>query len=71
MFRSDLYAADLYRLIYHPYKRDTHMENEFTKISGNRLKEQWSRRAGPCQNSAFIHHETHLFCRKRRPAMIK
>ena len=31
MFRSDLYAADLYRLIYHPYKRDTHMENEFTR----------------------------------------
>lgn len=31
MFRSDLYAADLYRLIYHPYSRDTHMENEFTR----------------------------------------
>lgn len=31
MFHSDLYAADLYRLIYHPYKRDTHMENEFTR----------------------------------------
>lgn len=31
MFRSDLYAADLYRLIYHPYKRDTHIENEFTR----------------------------------------
>lgn len=31
MFRSDLYAADLYRMIYHPYKRDTHMENEFTR----------------------------------------
>ena len=31
MFRSDLYAADLYRLIYHPNKCDTHMENEFTR----------------------------------------
>lgn len=31
VFRSDLYAADLYRLIYHPYSRDTHMENEFTR----------------------------------------
>ena len=31
MFRSDLYAADLYRLIYRPYSRDTHMENEFTR----------------------------------------
>ena len=31
MFRSDLYAADLYRLIYHPYDSDVHLENEFTK----------------------------------------
>ena len=31
MFRSDLYAADLYRLIYHPYSRDTEPENEFTR----------------------------------------
>ncbi len=31
MFRSDLYAADLYRLIYHPYSRDVHLENEFTR----------------------------------------
>ncbi len=31
MFRSDLYAADLYRLIYRPYDHDTHMENEFTR----------------------------------------
>lgn len=31
MFRSDLYAADLYRLIYRPYSRDPHMENEFTR----------------------------------------
>lgn len=31
MFRSDLYAADLYRLIYHPYNSEAHMENEFTR----------------------------------------
>lgn len=31
MFRSDLYAADLYRQIYHPYNSETHMENEFTR----------------------------------------
>ncbi|MDO5834846.1 MAG: nucleotidyltransferase family protein, partial [Lachnospiraceae bacterium] len=31
MFRSDLYAADLYRLIYHTYSRDTEPENEFTR----------------------------------------
>ena len=31
MFRSDLYAADLYRLIYHPYDSDVHLENEFTR----------------------------------------
>lgn len=31
MFRSDLYAADLYRLIYHPYNSETRPENEFTR----------------------------------------
>lgn len=31
MFRSDLYAADLYRLIYRPYSRDVEPENEFTR----------------------------------------
>ena len=31
MFRSDLYAADLYRLIYHPYNRESCTENEFTR----------------------------------------
>ena len=31
MFQSDLYAADLYRLIYHPYSRDAEPENEFTR----------------------------------------
>lgn len=31
IFRSDLYAADLYRLIYHPYNSEAHMENEFTR----------------------------------------
>lgn len=31
MFRSDLYAADLYRLIYHPYSRDMRQDNEFTR----------------------------------------
>ena len=31
MFRSDLYAADLYKQIYRPYDHDTHMENEFTR----------------------------------------
>lgn len=31
MFRSDLYAADLYRLIYHPYDREACLENEFTR----------------------------------------
>lgn len=31
MFRSDLYAADLYRQIYHPYNRESCMENEFTR----------------------------------------
>lgn len=31
MFRSDLYAADLYRLIYHPYSRDMRPDNEFTR----------------------------------------
>ena len=31
IFRSDLYAADLYRLIYHPYDSDVHLENEFTR----------------------------------------
>lgn len=31
MFRSDLYAADLYRLIYHPYQREAATENEFTR----------------------------------------
>lgn len=31
MFRSNLYAADLYRLIYHPYNSEAHMENEFTR----------------------------------------
>ena len=31
MSRCDLYAADLYRLIYHPYSRDVHLENEFTR----------------------------------------
>lgn len=31
MFRSDLYAADLYRLIYHSYKREATTENEFTR----------------------------------------
>lgn len=30
MFRTDLYAADLYRLIYHPYNSETRPENEFT-----------------------------------------
>ena len=31
MFRSDLYAADLYQLIYHPYNSETRPENEFTR----------------------------------------
>lgn len=31
MFRSDLYAADLYRLIYHPYDGEACLENEFTR----------------------------------------
>lgn len=31
MFRSDLYAADLYRLIYHPYDSEACQENEFTR----------------------------------------
>lgn len=31
MFRSDLYAADLYRLIYHTYNCESCMENEFTR----------------------------------------
>lgn len=31
MFRTDLYAADLYRLIYHPYNSETRPENEFTR----------------------------------------
>ena len=31
MFRSDLYAADLYRLSYHPYNSETRPENEFTR----------------------------------------
>lgn len=31
MFRSDLYAADLYRLIYHPYNCESCTENEFTR----------------------------------------
>ena len=31
MFRSDLYAADLYRLIYHPYNRESCTGNEFTR----------------------------------------
>lgn len=31
MFRSDLYAADLYRLIYRPYNSETRPENEFTR----------------------------------------
>lgn len=31
MFRSDLYAADLYRLIYHPYNSEACQENEFTR----------------------------------------
>lgn len=31
MFRSDLYAADLYRQIYHPYNSETRPENEFTR----------------------------------------
>ena len=31
MFRNDLYAADLYRLIYHPYNRESCTENEFTR----------------------------------------
>lgn len=31
MFRSDLYAADLYRQIYHPYNNGTRPENEFTR----------------------------------------
>ena len=31
MFRTDLYAADLYRLIYRPYSRDVEPENEFTR----------------------------------------
>ena len=31
MFRSDLYAADLYRLIYCSYSKDVNIENEFTR----------------------------------------
>lgn len=31
MSRSDLYAADLYRLIYHPYKCESCTKNEFTR----------------------------------------
>lgn len=31
MFRTDLYAADLYRLIYHPYNSEACQENEFTR----------------------------------------
>lgn len=31
MFRSDLYAADLYRLIYRPYDSEAFQENEFTR----------------------------------------
>lgn len=31
MFRSDLYAADLYRLIYRPYDSEVCSENEFTR----------------------------------------